>query len=228
MSLLTKISWVHRSSRLCTYLIHLLLPFSISDFKAVRSPLNHSLQYRFCRDIKASRIFKIQCAIFDATSRWSTFENEDPISRPCGPSCSTSSHRFVMQVGFPVNPLTELPSSGPTGQFVVSEVDAERNISAYGGYHRASVYSSDRCSGQPILDIENFGCGGTCYGLSDGHSILLRQATTGNPKPTANLYHSGDCRGGHTSAGIWRGQLVGCTGNPSSQGWRSVYLYFNC
>lgn len=161
-------------------------------------------------------------------------ENEVPISWPCDPrgsSSSTRSHRFV-QVRFPVKPLTECPNSGPTGQFVVPEVDVERNTSAasplFGGYHRASVYNSEVCSGQPILDIENFKCGGVCYGLSYGYSILLRQETVGNPKPTASLFYSTDCKGGHTSAGIWKGYLSGCTKNPSTQGWRSAYLYFNC
>jgi hypothetical protein len=57
------------------------------------------------------------------------------------------------------------------------------------------------------MHVENFGCGGVCYGLASGYSISLQQQTFLNPKPTAHLFTSSDCSGGYNSAGIQGLQL---------------------
>ena len=131
----------------------------------------------------------------------------------------------------PTNRIFDSPApSGPiaeTFEFNVEQNATARN--ALGGYHRASVYTQSNCAGWPILDVENFGCGGVCHRLTPSESIYLQQRTTGNPKPTADLYYTYDCKGPHAHAGIWSGQLAGCTGRPNGAAmWLSVYLYFNC
>ncbi|KAK4208365.1 hypothetical protein QBC37DRAFT_78882 [Rhypophila decipiens] len=97
-----------------------------------------------------------------------------------------------------------------------------------GGDHTATVFSGNSCTGTAIQSEENFGCGGVCFSVGqDINSILLNQATTGNPKPTADLWSGDDCDGtkvGH--AGIFSGQNAGCTTLSSPA--RSYFLFFDC
>jgi hypothetical protein len=153
--------------------------------------------------------------------------DENPISSRCGPSQArpTSSLRFVYvaQLGFPVNPLTDLPHPAE-GRATAASPLFKRD-----GYHRATVYTSPTCSGPAILDVENFGCGEVCRGLDHGYSMLLLQENRGNINPTAALYYTTNCTGPHASVGIWVNKLSGCTDiKNKSIRWMSVRLYFDC
>ncbi|KAN0112452.1 hypothetical protein V8E51_005403 [Hyaloscypha variabilis] len=102
----------------------------------------------------------------------------------------------------------------------------EAALEARSGDHYAVVYNGAGCTGSS-LDVEiNFGCGGTCHQVGGIASILLSQAGTGNPKPTAELYSDSNCENGITHAGIFSGQNDGCTNTAETA--NSFYLYFNC
>ncbi|KAN0071011.1 hypothetical protein V8E54_011176 [Elaphomyces granulatus] len=95
-----------------------------------------------------------------------------------------------------------------------------------GENHEATVWSSPGCSGTDLLSVPNFGCGGTCYPVSNAVSILLQQDTTKQPHPSANLYSDSNCQNFVAKAGIYSGEHTGCT--DTSYGVYSLYLYYNC
>ncbi|KAK8913210.1 hypothetical protein H634G_08548 [Metarhizium anisopliae BRIP 53293] len=100
-----------------------------------------------------------------------------------------------------------------------------------GGNHEAVIYSGQDCSGTDLGSWYDFGCGGFCAS-SNGqpiYSILLKQDTVGNPKPTAQIWSGSNCgSNGHTvmSAGIYADEHSGCT-TLDTPGY-SLNLYFNC
>ncbi|KFY21631.1 hypothetical protein V493_07241, partial [Pseudogymnoascus sp. VKM F-4281 (FW-2241)] len=94
------------------------------------------------------------------------------------------------------------------------------------GKHFANAYSANSCSGQVLATVHEFGCGGQCHRVSGGHSILLSQEGTGNPKPTAAYYSDENCQHHLGDAGIFKGEHSGCTNSRETFG--SFYLYFNC
>ncbi|KAK3690531.1 hypothetical protein B0T22DRAFT_481704 [Podospora appendiculata] len=101
------------------------------------------------------------------------------------------------------------------------------HVERRGGDHHSVVYDGDGCSGDTLDTQINFGCGGTCHQVSNIQSVLLVQATTGNPKPTADFFASSDCTGSRVlHAGIFSGEHSGCSDMPSTA--NSYYLYYNC
>ncbi|KFZ18094.1 hypothetical protein V502_04308 [Pseudogymnoascus sp. VKM F-4520 (FW-2644)] len=67
------------------------------------------------------------------------------------------------------------------------------NIAERSGSHFANAYSGGSCSGSVLASVKDFGCGGQCHKVSGGHSILLNQEGTGNPKPTASYFSDEGC-----------------------------------
>jgi hypothetical protein len=112
----------------------------------------------------------------------------------------------------------------------LTEIELNNALERRGGDHWANLYSGTHCSGNSVGSISNFGCSNTCYKVSGGSglSVLLYQSTTGNPKPTASFFSDDYCSDQIFSAGIWSGQLSGCTDSPNGQYFRSFHVYYNC
>ncbi|KAI3319001.1 hypothetical protein HD806DRAFT_510653 [Xylariaceae sp. AK1471] len=117
--------------------------------------------------------------------------------------------------------LAALVSAGP-----VANVDTDVAMAKRGGSHTATLFDSESCVGNTVGSFQDFGCGGTCHPVNNAHSILLNQATTGNPKPTASLFSDSNCQNQVGSAGIFSGQNAGCTNEGTAV--NSVFLFFNC
>jgi hypothetical protein len=105
-------------------------------------------------------------------------------------------------------------------------MDTDSLLAPRGGNHYAVVWSNPGCSGTNLLTQVNYGCGGTCYQVSNAFSINLSQDTTGGAKPTANLFSDSNCKDSVAKAGIFKGNNDGCT--STQYGVNSLYLYFNC
>jgi hypothetical protein len=105
-------------------------------------------------------------------------------------------------------------------------VDTDSLLAPRGGNYQAVLWSNTGCSGTNLLTQVDFGCGGTCYQVSNANSIALSQDTTGGKKPTANLYSDSNCETFIVKAGILSGNHDGCTNTPYPV--NSVYLYFGC
>ena len=105
-------------------------------------------------------------------------------------------------------------------------MDIDSLLAPRGGEVYAVVWSNPGCSGTDLLTQVNYGCGGTCYPVSNAFSIALSQDTTGGNKPTANLYSDSNCNNFLMKAGIFKKNNDGCT--STEYGVNSVYLYYGC
>ncbi|KAN0085007.1 hypothetical protein V8E54_001474 [Elaphomyces granulatus] len=105
-------------------------------------------------------------------------------------------------------------------------IDTNSLLVPRGGNHEATVWSNPGCSGTDLLTQVNFGCGGTCYQVSNAYSILLQQSSKWGAQPTANLYSDSNCKSQVAKAGIYSGEYSGCTN--TDYGVNSIYLYYNC
>ncbi|KAJ2974215.1 hypothetical protein NQ176_g6174 [Zarea fungicola] len=110
--------------------------------------------------------------------------------------------------------------------------DGSNSLQARGGAHQLDVYSNRGCDpAYAVGGVYNFGCGGVCvYYKLPLYSALLRQQSSGNPKPTASMFPNQSCSGSsRQSIGIQKGQLSGCTNaNTCCGSWFSFYAYYNC
>lgn len=109
---------------------------------------------------------------------------------------------------------------------VDSAMNTDSLLAPRGGNHYAVVWSNPGCSGTDLLTQVNFGCGGTCYTVSNAFSIALSEDSTGGPQPTASLFSDSSCNDLVAKAGIYSGNHDGCT--STQYGVNSVYLYYNC
>ncbi|KAK3398148.1 hypothetical protein B0T20DRAFT_200899 [Sordaria brevicollis] len=111
------------------------------------------------------------------------------------------------------------------------DVDIANNstLVARGGGHDAKVYAGRGCSGDVVLQRNDWGCSGECISLTkEAQSINLHQDNSKNPKPTGNMYTGSSCTGANYHVGIWANYLDGCTDAPNGVVWRSMRLWFNC
>lgn len=113
-----------------------------------------------------------------------------------------------------------VPLTGGTSDFDTKPPEA------LNGWRSASLYSAPYCTAENVGYYYNFGCGGTCYQISGARSILLYQESAGNPVPTADLFSDTNCKNKVTHAGIWKGNVAGCSSWDTTA--QSVYLYWNC
>ncbi|KAN0073129.1 hypothetical protein V8E54_008349 [Elaphomyces granulatus] len=96
-------------------------------------------------------------------------------------------------------------------------IDADSLLVPRKGDIEATVWSNPGCTGTDLLTQVNFGCGGTCYQVSNAYSILLQRSNKG-PKPTATLFADSNCKSQLASAGIYNGEYSGCTSTSYVEG----------